>query len=148
LKLPLLERQMNKIKELMNHEMERRELDPVKPVKLDILPLVTKDMIDSPQLSLFPEVDNDIDEYSVNGFLLSSELQAFIKEYLNRGAESARIICELLIKNQGLPNKRYQSGKPKLYPAVCHYLDTLLSKQEIQLKSYSHEDRIYQNQLK
>jgi hypothetical protein len=141
LQLPLLDSQLSRLKELINESLERPVVEQIKNKTVHFVP---NKVDDSPQLCLFNDEVSEEVEVSSGEFLLSDDLQNYILEFLNSGAESARIICELLIKNHGAPKDRYNTGKPKIYGAVCIYLDSLHHDNIVQLKTLSHADRIYQ----
>jgi hypothetical protein len=54
---------------------------------------------------------------------LNYALQLAIQEYIRRGIGSARIICELLIREHGAIAARYSTGKPKIFVPVCWYIE-------------------------
>jgi hypothetical protein len=65
--------------------------------------------------------------------------------YLEEGVTSVRIICELLIKKHSLPNERYITNKPKIYPYVCVFLENLIIKEKARLLEVKgHNDRLYE----
>lgn len=59
------------------------------------------------------------------------------------GIGSARVICELLIKNNCAQNERYHTGKPKIYLSVCKYLDQLTLEEACEVTSATQIDRVY-----
>jgi hypothetical protein len=74
---------------------------------------------------------------------LSGPIKDKILEYL-RTVSSTRVICELLIKNNIVANQRYLTGKPKIYPYVCFFLEGLVYQGELYLEdTNAYEDRFY-----
>ncbi|WP_127530470.1 DUF3895 domain-containing protein [Paenibacillus kobensis] len=63
-----------------------------------------------------------------------------VKAYLTGGIQSARVICELLIEEHGASNRRFLTGKPKLYMGVCMFIESL---DGFKLLAISAEDRNY-----
>lgn len=55
--------------------------------------------------------------------VLPVEFHDPVRKYLAEGIKSARIICELLIEKHGAPNKRFKSGRPKIYVPVCIFIE-------------------------
>ncbi|WP_438444393.1 DUF3895 domain-containing protein [Gorillibacterium sp. sgz5001074] len=77
--------------------------------------------------------------------LLSLEvrLQSAVRQALRQGMQSARVISELLISSYGGDDRRYSTGKPYLYTAVCSFLDELAAAGEMVLLERDQNDRTY-----
>ncbi|MCC3374013.1 hypothetical protein [Cohnella sp. REN36] len=75
-------------------------------------------------------------------FRLPDRLHKHVQHYLNRGIKSARIICELLIKEHGAPNARYITGKPHLFVPLCKHIENHHS--DYNMKPLGADDRSYQ----
>ncbi|MGE7768831.1 DUF3895 domain-containing protein [Peribacillus sp. NPDC096540] len=64
-------------------------------------------------------------------------------EYL-KSIDSTRVICEILIKKHNAPVNSYNTNKPKIYPQVAMYLDSLVEQGVVELKErISTIDRLY-----
>ncbi|WP_347550055.1 DUF3895 domain-containing protein [Pseudalkalibacillus hwajinpoensis] len=74
---------------------------------------------------------------------LSFIIQEAIDTYIERGIESALMICELLIKDKKTLDNRYSTQKPKVYYSVCTYLDSFVQQRRMTVQSNGREDRIY-----
>jgi hypothetical protein len=75
---------------------------------------------------------------------LSPEQEHFILRCLDDGIESTRVMCELMIQNCVTHESRYVTGKPRIYPWVCIFLDDLCSRSLLQCVRKSVGDRLYQ----
>jgi hypothetical protein len=72
------------------------------------------------------------------------EIQDYIIELLKNEVGSARVMCELLIKERKSPNERYITRKPKIYASVCSFLGDLVDQGVISFEeSFGMEDRVY-----
>ena len=74
---------------------------------------------------------------------LSFTTQEEVDSYIQQGMESALMICELLIKEGKVQDKRYSTKKPKIYYAVCTYLDSFVASGSMSVEPIGREDRIY-----
>jgi hypothetical protein len=74
---------------------------------------------------------------------LSFTTQESVDGYIQQGTESALMICELLIKEGKVQDKRYSTKKPKIYYAVCTYLDSFVASGSMSVEPLGREDRIY-----
>ncbi|MBH0167166.1 DUF3895 domain-containing protein [Fictibacillus sp. 7GRE50] len=73
-----------------------------------------------------------------------AEYRDVIMKYVDQGISSARVMCELLIKEHGASRERYSTSKPKIYPSVCMHLETLVKQGNIGLiRTKNTEDRYY-----
>lgn len=84
-----------------------------------------------------------------NSFITSADFSgaSAICLYLKEGIESARVICELLIRHEGMNEERYATGKPKIYLDVCRYIDRLVEQGEYQLIQSNQQDRQYRKSI-
>ncbi|MGG3102036.1 DUF3895 domain-containing protein [Bacillus velezensis] len=48
-----------------------------------------------------------------------------IRDLYNRGVKSPRVICEMLIEQHVVPENRYSTGKPKIFPLICVFLEDI-----------------------
>jgi len=121
--LPLLDRQMKSLNRILNSI-------PFSPVPTE----ETEEQLQPTQVNMFgSEHGHRFDELS----LIS---QNTIMSYLSDGVTSVRIICELMIRDHQVSKERYITGKPKIYPGICMFLDQQSS---VYLKQHSLVDRKY-----
>jgi hypothetical protein len=147
--VPLLDRQIQHLRKQVSQFRDERV-----SIKEDV-PEVKKEFnwdLDSPmeddqvsfEFDLFEEEETKsptTESLPINN--LSGPIKDKILDYL-RTVSSARVICELLIKNHIVANQRYITGKPKIYPYVCFFLEGLVSQGELYLEDTNgHEDRFY-----
>jgi hypothetical protein len=147
--VPLLDRHIQHLRKLVSQFRDERE-----SIKQDV-PKVKKafdwdfdNPIEDDQVSfefdLFEEKEAQsptTESLPINN--LSGPIKDKILQYL-RTVSSTRVICELLIKNHIVANQRYITGKPKIYPYVCFFLEGLVSQGELYLEDINgHEDRFY-----
>lgn len=147
LELPLLARQIRRLKDQINEFLLKQELQ--RP------PLIEEATEEVSFGSYEGQVSFELNDFNHEpigdthtekslGSTLPPILKNEIIRYLST-VSSARIICELLIKNHVVSNERYITGKPKIYPNVCKYLDSLASNGIVRLKEkQSQIDRLYQ----
>jgi hypothetical protein len=145
--VPLLERQLNRLKrDILNH-LEKNERNNVAslPSNKNTVRAAVEKYEEQESLNLFEET---IKEAPVHIPLVKtgdSRFFAAINRYLDEGVSSVRIICELLIKHNGADKKRYLTGKPRIYFEVCQYLEQLVQDKKIVLIEVNgKEDRTYQ----
>jgi len=72
---------------------------------------------------------------------LTAAERAAVKQYVETGVGSARVISELLIRDHGTPDRRYITGKPLIYPDVCQFIEQ--SYLDIAVELNGTEDRKY-----
>jgi hypothetical protein len=147
--VPLLDRQIQHLRKLVSQFRDARV-----SIKQDV-PEIKKEFnwdLDSPmedeqvsfEFDLFEEKEtksSTTESLPINN--LSGPIKDKILKYL-RTVSSTRVICELLIKNHIVANQRYITGKPKIYPYVCFFLEGLVSQGELYLEDTNgHEDRFY-----
>ncbi|MBU9722408.1 MULTISPECIES: DUF3895 domain-containing protein [Bacillaceae] len=90
------------------------------------------------------EVPDPKNEKDLVPYALDQKYRSAALKYLEEGVTSARILSELLIKNEGAPGERYTSRKPKIYVGVCFYLDLLVSRgQAKHIGKLELDDRYY-----
>ncbi|WP_062107479.1 DUF3895 domain-containing protein [Bacillus niameyensis] len=145
LELPLLDRQITRLKKLINEFLSEQEVQ--RPIIEKSTRETTFDSYEDPfALEMYDLFQDSIGETPAEK-PLTSHLTPIIKDEILRYLDtvsSARIICELLIKNHSVLTERYVTGKPKIYPKVCMYLDLLVSKEVVRLEDKrGHQDRLY-----
>ncbi|MBO9598321.1 MAG: DUF3895 domain-containing protein, partial [Cohnella sp.] len=72
---------------------------------------------------------------------LPHSLQLPVDAYIQADVRSARVICELLIKDHGAPSARFLTNKPRIYYAVCRYIESRYP--EMSVQADRSEDRMY-----
>ncbi|SDZ63346.1 Protein of unknown function [Evansella caseinilytica] len=124
-KVPLLNRQLKRMKQQISSFLDdRRSLPrPQKAVagQRDDAEAIAEQL----ETTLFNE-DPLSFRGTVHPYPLAAEWQQAALSYINEGVTSARIVCELLIKNEQAPAARYASQCPKIYVPVCFFLDSLV----------------------
>jgi hypothetical protein len=78
---------------------------------------------------------------------LSVPIKDKVLHYLET-VSSVLIICKLLIKNHIVADQRFITGKPKIYPMVCVYLESLVNQNMTYLEEINGtDDRKYKFKL-
>jgi len=150
--VPLLERQIKRLKPLINDFQSQRELERREVVEDQFLtePTETADFtMDSDQFSFESDLFENTEIYSPDQKAknkpitvtnsLSGPLKDKVLSYLET-VSSVRIICELLIKNNIVADQRYITGKPKIYPIICMFLDGLIYQNVVTLEEVNGTD--------
>ncbi|MCA0171903.1 DUF3895 domain-containing protein [Bacillus sp. RAR_GA_16] len=163
LQLPLLDRQEKRLSRLIRDYREEKEALQRGSNKLkatDILLRKKEDVTAIEELpkeelqgsfDLFAEEPQEpLPEKTINKpketyFVgdLSFTVQEAVDGYIQQGTESALLICELLIKEGKIQDKRYSTKKPKVYYSVCTYLDSFVASGSMSVELLGREDRIY-----
>lgn len=128
--VPLLDRQVVKLKRLINEHLilklaEQRTDAPIKRKTKSL----TNDLFSAIEEEGFEE--------------LTIDKKQAILTHLQNGVKSARILCELLIKDGVISDKRYLTGKPSLYVDVCWFIDSFVSTNQCEFISGDQSDRLY-----
>lgn len=151
--IPLLDRQVAKLrKKIMDFLNESYRTE----VKQQVVPLPSQAAAASEQMMIrFPgEIPMgspfDLDAFNPkanargNELLLQDHLKQKVRQLLQSGIQSARVITEILLQEGADDQRRYSTGKPYLYVPVCMYIDNELIPEGLcQLIQKSPEDRIY-----
>jgi hypothetical protein len=144
--VPLLERQIKRLRPLINEFLSQRDLELPRMVEIPstIESTETDDYTNaSNQFTFeFDFFENTKDQSPVQEEKtilkpVSNNLSVPIKDKVLHYLEtvsSVRIICELLIKNHIVADQRYITGKPKIYPMVCVYLESLVNQNVVYLE--------------
>jgi hypothetical protein len=153
--VPLLDRQIQHVRKLVSlfrdeRASSKQEVPEVKKeLNWDFESPMEDDQV-SFEFDLFEENESETvlpKKESLPISNLSGPIKDKILEYL-RTVSSTRVICELLIKNHIVANHRYLTGKPKIYPYVCFFLEGLVSQGELYLEDTNgYEDRFYKFNL-
>uniref|UniRef100_UPI003F49938A DUF3895 domain-containing protein n=1 Tax=Bacillus multifaciens TaxID=3068506 RepID=UPI003F49938A len=150
--VPLLDRQIKRLKEQIreflekrekNQEQEREEIESI----VDFLPTDDNQfsfgLFDEPIERMDREGNYRMGYNKQYNYSLSLYHQNEVLDYLKKGVSSTRVICELLIKNNNADPKRYITGKPKIYASVCCYLDSLVQEGVLEIEVKDITDRVY-----
>lgn len=150
--VPLLERQIKRLKLKVNEFLSQRELERPKMTGFPSIIESTEtddytkeDNQITFEFDLFEDTKNysPVQENKTKFKPLINNLSVPIKEkvlhYLETVA-SVRIICELLIKHHIVADQRYITGKPKIYPIVCDYLESLVNQNVVYLEEVNGTD--------
>ncbi|MCH6268809.1 DUF3895 domain-containing protein [Neobacillus citreus] len=151
--LPLLERQIKRLRLLINEFLSKRELERSRVIETPPSIIESSETDDytkeSNQFTFEFELFEDTEDYSPvqekRKILepVTNHLSAAIKDKVLHYLEtvsSVRIICELLIKHHIVAGQRYITGKPKIYPIVCLYLESLVNENVIYLEEVNGTD--------
>nr|WP_202113150.1 DUF3895 domain-containing protein [Paenibacillus sp. MMS18-CY102] len=136
--LPLLERQVNRLRQIRTASQPSRP----KPA-IEQSPAAAKVTIFDEPLDLFAwqeQVEQAEEQKESPAWELQYGLQAPTRRYLQSGMKSARVICELLITEHGASDLRFLTGKPRLYLSVCSFIESL---DGVQPEYVGQEDRCY-----
>ena len=133
--LPLLERQIQRMNAMLTHS--------VRPTYLS-QPIAKPPAVAAPEpIDLFTW--NEPVHASVTAGFVANELpttlQSAVDAYILANVQSARVICELLIKDHGAPSSRFLTNKPHIYATVCRYIESAYP--ELTIESERSEDRLY-----
>ncbi|WP_280771742.1 DUF3895 domain-containing protein [Salipaludibacillus daqingensis] len=152
--VPLLDRQIHRLKQQIasidrGYDIPRRDDDEVDETKRNLSHMDRFYEAQEPDpLNLFSEEEmpSPKNEKDLQAYVLPNEYRDAVIKYLEEGVTSARVICELLIKNNRAPNDRYYfSERPKIYVPVCFYLDLLVSRgKAAHIGARDLDDRYYQ----
>ncbi|SEM73656.1 Protein of unknown function [Mesobacillus persicus] len=145
--IPLLDRQLNRLKRDIDSHLERKEekviLTPPNPTRH--VSQVEKNTIrEQATFDLFKDFNEESPPSTKRIQRSNYNNLSAINQYLDEGVTSARIISELLIKHHGASNKRYITGKPRIYVEVCQYLEGLVDDGKLSLEEVVEKvDRSY-----
>lgn len=68
-------------------------------------------------------------------------LQQKVESYVRDDVRSARVICELLIREHGASEARFATGKPMIYLPVCLYIERVFP--DAKIERLYQDDRCY-----
>lgn len=137
LNIPLLERQIRRIRQSMQQPSPRRSTMAIQVVQ----PVVPK------ELDLFSWTESPADMNTASttqpiGLELADVWKKPVSDYLHKGIRSARIICDLLIQEHGAPDDRFLTEKPKIYLLVCWYIEATYP--SVRITRNGTDDRLYE----
>ncbi|WP_438432146.1 hypothetical protein [Gorillibacterium sp. sgz500922] len=141
LRLPLLERQMVRLRAQLQRTRRpslRKPQSQPTPLPAWEQPIVQPSLFETVEYEQRPELEQD-DIGPVLLHLPGSLADAAV-QHLLRGVRSARVLCELLIKDHGGASNRYRTGKPTLYYSVCRFVESLPGAELLESRV---EDRLY-----
>ena len=146
LNVPLLNRQIQKIRQLyhqtMFHPAPLRRSSPPVPA-----PAVST-AVDYGDYDLFsvptePEQKGARASPSGPSGGFGEHIRLAVLDYLQQGLGSARIICERLIAEEHLPDERYSTGKPHIYFRVCQLIEEYVHMGYCEVVEIDQADRKY-----
>jgi Protein of unknown function (DUF3895) len=129
--VPLLERQIKRLKrdvisKFEELKLERKQKERKQAIEQYVLnPYKFTIDHDDYQESFFEDESLPSRDIGKKDFA-TSDYEKEIISYLRQNVNSARVICELLIKEKKAPRDRYITGKPKIYVSICEHLDYLV----------------------
>ncbi|MEH7273673.1 DUF3895 domain-containing protein [Neobacillus vireti] len=150
--VPLLERQIKRLKQLINEFVSQRELKRPRVIDMPTIKESTETdnyTKEANQFTLEFDLFEDTKDQSAaqekekKKIPLTNNLTVAVKDKVLHYLEtvsSVRIICELLIKNHIVADQRYITGKPKIYPMVCVYLEDLINQNVVYLEEVNGTD--------
>ncbi|WP_374724220.1 DUF3895 domain-containing protein [Calidifontibacillus erzurumensis] len=153
--VPLLDRQLHRLNVLINqHSMNnvtRREnkLLPVEPIiiskPIDNAEEKQYDIFDFTDPIMKTEMEANEEKIELDSMdTFPKEYHQIVLELLKNNVTSARVMCEILMKNHNIISKRYLSGKPRMYVPLVRYLESLREQNIVQLvEKVDLTDRIY-----
>lgn len=142
LNLPLLDRQLERLRRLISQEMMKRSVIQKSPVEASWS--ASRTYLASQTFFDFQLLASESPENGTMELVLGNQFHQPVRDYLAEGIHSARVISELLIRDHGAKSNRYSTGKPKIYFSVCRFIEeALLSRGECELVSATSEDRVY-----
>jgi hypothetical protein len=159
LQLPLLDRQISRLKRLI-----RNYADEINAIKLPVpvlgapapSPNRSHLVLDDGEQAAFDLFGEELgskvttpeklkNKVTQNGkaLLLNERFQTHVRNCLKEGITSVRVICEVLIKSHGADDTRFSSEKPHIFIPVSVYLDELDSSGFCKRSNTSTLDRTY-----
>lgn len=145
--LPLLERHINRLKILLNEipkptiSIQNSEPRFEEKAQFNLFDYDFQEKKKSPDYL-------NVSMMYAGDYKFSFEYEEFIKDLLEEGISSARVMSEQLINIKSAPNDRYVTGKSKIYYSVCLFLDKLVGAGECTLQYTSQSDRKYKRNEK
>lgn len=130
LNLPLLDRQEIKLKSFIFNFIEQQEREGI----------ISNQQHDERHSSVDVETDNEntysnyyqesiFDEpknTTILEFSLTDVQKEKVMDLLENGYQSIRVICEVLINDGYVSNERYITRKPRIYPVICLFIESLV----------------------
>lgn len=119
--IPLLDRQIKLLLNQLDAHMEKEQIS-----KLPTIEMANHSLPKKPAPSTIGEnliLNLEMDSMDLNTIQPVSFLQEKAYEMVLSGISSARIICELLIKDYHVSKERFITGKPKIYVDIIPYLE-------------------------
>lgn len=150
--VPLLERQVKRLRQLINEFVSQREFKRPRVIDMPTINESTETddyTKNTNQFTLEFDLFEDTKDHSPaqekekKQIPLTNNLTVAVKDKVLHYLEtvsSVRIICELLIKNHIVADQRYITGKPKIYPMVCVYLENLVNQNVVYLEEVNGTD--------
>lgn len=160
--LPLLERQIRRLRQVRLQAVKPKRLPPPlpsppqaePPTKTSASRRNAKEQVDDlftwleeieereePEKPLEPQREQMSDAVPGSVQDLPPFLQQQAERYLRDGVRSARVICELLIREHEASDARFATGKPLIYLPVCLHIERVFP--EATVERLDQEDRCY-----
>lgn len=150
--VPLLELQIKRLRSLINVFLSQNELKRPRVIDMPsiIEPTETDDYTKKAdqftlEFDLFDDTKDHspVQEKKKKPIPLTNNLSVALRDKVLHYLEtvsSVRIICELLSKNHIVADQRYITGKPKIYPMICVYLESLVHQNVVYLEEVNGTD--------
>ncbi|XEC95651.1 DUF3895 domain-containing protein [Paenibacillus tarimensis] len=135
--LPLLEKQIRRLRQ----NRPRLRMPASMPAERSGVKPVERENVSVDLFTWFEEPEVSEEPAPAQGSVLPASLQKPVERYIGQGVRSARVVCELLIREHGASEGRFSTGKPYLYPAVCQYIEAVYP--DAQVDCQFQEDRYY-----
>lgn len=148
LELPLLEKQLRKLRQIRSESIKPKILPPLPqaapPSGNNTARREEKEKVED--LFTWFEEPEELPENraepvsgaaSIPDQKLPPFLQQKVESYVLDDVRSARVICELLIREHGASDARFATGKPMIYLPVCLYIEQLFPNAKV--------ERLYQD---
>ena len=140
--IPLLDRQEKRLRQLVR-DFEESQWG-FRPLNVQPIRTISTEQFPPSQVGLFNDDEQECSNRRESGPLptvLSHDQEQFILQSIDEGVESARVICELMVKRGVAQKGRYTTGKPFIYPLVCLFLEHTAGIQCVKINGP--EDRWY-----
>lgn len=145
LNVPLLNRQIQKIRQLYNQTLFRPAIRKTEPSVSAPVVSTAVDYEEYDLLSWQSEPGPKRARASPSGRsgAIGETIRLAVLDYLQQGLGSARIICERLIADESLLDERFSTGKPHIYVPVCQLIDEYVNMGYCELLESDQTDRKY-----
>lgn len=132
--LPLLDRQIRMLLKDVELHMEQKELSKLPTIEMANFSKAKSStpigIGDNLTLNL------DLEELVHETVQSVSFLQEKSLEMVRMGISSARVICEILLRDYQISKERFLTGKPKVYVDIIPYLDSFVRAGELRVTAY------------
>ena len=132
--IPLLDRQIKILLKELEIQIERIEISKLPTIKLEHSTASTYPTPNKIGENL--SLNFELDDFDINVTPTVSFLQEKAYEMVIKGISSARVICEILLKDYQVSKERFLTGKPKIYVDIIPYLDGFVQSGELRVDKY------------